>query len=63
MRPTCLFCHGRLPTNAVIEAFPVGKRVAYDPSSDRFWVVCTGCRRWNLAPLVEDERKSAIDWL
>jgi hypothetical protein len=56
---TCLYCHRQLGTNQVVEAFPVGGRLAFDPAKGRLWVVCQSCGRWNLAPL--DERWEAIE--
>ncbi|MEJ2679550.1 MAG: hypothetical protein P8174_10810 [Gemmatimonadota bacterium] len=53
MYSTCIFCHGRLGTNEVVETFPVGRRVAFDPGRGRLWVVGPHCRQWNLAPLEE----------
>ena len=59
MYSTCLFCNGHLGTNDVVEPFPVGRRLAFDATRGRLWVVCTHCRRWNLTPL--EERWEAID--
>jgi hypothetical protein len=59
MYSTCLFCNGPLGRNEAIEAFPVGRRLAYDPARGRLWVVCTHCERWNLTPL--EERWEAIE--
>jgi hypothetical protein len=59
MYSTCLFCHHHLGTNEAIEPFPVGRRLAYDATKGRLWVVCTKCARWNLTPL--EERWDAID--
>lgn len=59
MYSTCLFCNGPLGANDRIAAYPVGHRLAYDPSRGRLWVICTRCSRWNLSPL--DERWEAID--
>ena len=56
---SCLFCHSTLGENDVIERFPVGRRLAFDPHKGRLWVVCAHCRRWNLTPL--DERWEAIE--
>jgi hypothetical protein len=56
---TCLFCHGDLGANEVIEAFPVGRRLAFDAAKGRLWVVCRRCERWNLTPL--EERWEAIE--
>jgi hypothetical protein len=56
---TCLFCNARLGANEVIEHFPVGKRLAFDASRGRLWVVCVWCGRWNLSPL--EERWEAIE--
>ena len=30
MYTTCLYCHGNLGVNESVEAFPVGRRVAFD---------------------------------
>ncbi len=59
MWSTCLFCHSNLGSNESIEAFPVGRRLAFDQARGRLWVVCRACERWNLSPL--DERWDAID--
>ena len=59
MYSTCLFCHGKLGKNDVVEHFPAGARLAFDSARGRLWVVCPGCRRWNLSPL--DERWEAIE--
>src|SRR5438046_4099695 len=59
MYSTCLFCNHDLGTNEVIEHFPIGRRLAFDASKGRLWVVCRKCERWNLTPL--DERWEAIE--
>ncbi|MGH7505411.1 MAG: hypothetical protein ACRELX_07155 [Longimicrobiales bacterium] len=59
MYATCLFCHARLGSNGVLETFPVGRRLAFDGSRGRLWVVCGGCGRWNLSPL--EERWEALE--
>lgn len=59
MYSTCLFCHEDLKTNDVVEHFPVGRRLAFDASKGRLWVVCRKCERWNLTPL--EERWEAIE--
>jgi hypothetical protein len=56
---TCLFCNGALGKNEVIEHFPIGRRLAFDASRGRLWVVCRHCERWNLTPL--EERWEAIE--
>ena len=58
MFATCLHCAANLGSNEVIESFPVGRRLAFDPAHGRLWVVCRACERWNLSPL--DERWEAI---
>jgi hypothetical protein len=55
----CLFCSRALGRNEALEAFPVGRRLAYDAARGRLWAVCTGCGRWNLTPL--DARWEAIE--
>ncbi len=55
----CMFCSGTLGRNEVVETFPVGRRLAFDPGKGRLWVVCRRCERWNLTPL--EERWEAIE--
>jgi len=55
----CMFCQGQFGTNEVLEAFPIGRRIAFDSAKGRLWVVCRRCERWNLSPL--EERWEAID--
>src|SRR6267143_3726560 len=59
MYSTCLFCHTDLGANEAIEHFPVGRRLAFDASKGRLWVVCRNCERWNLTPI--EERWEAIE--
>ena len=59
MFATCIFCTRHLGTNEAIEAFPVGRRLAFDAARGRLWVVCPNCDRWNLTPL--EERWEAIE--
>lgn len=59
MYSTCLFCHSELGANEAIEHFPIGRRLAFDASKGRLWVVCRKCERWNLTPL--EERWEAIE--
>jgi hypothetical protein len=59
MYSTCLFCNAGLGANEEIEAFPVGRRLAFDGAKGRLWVVCRRCERWNLTPL--EERWEAIE--
>lgn len=56
---TCLFCGKSLGSNEVIEHFPVGRRLVFDPAKGRLWVVCLHCERWNLSPV--EERWEAIE--
>ena len=53
MFSTCLHCTARFGRNDRFEAFPVGRRLAFDPRRGRLWVVCPACARWNLSPLEE----------
>src|SRR5437870_1272925 len=59
MYSTCLFCNQDLGSNEVIEQFPIGRRLAFDASKGRLWVVCRKCERWNLSPL--EERWEALE--
>jgi hypothetical protein len=56
---TCLFCNADLGKNEIIEHFPIGRRLAFDASKGRLWVVCRRCERWNLTPI--EERWEAIE--
>ena len=59
MYTTCIHCQKSLGANAVIETFPVGRRLAFDAGKGRLWVVCRKCGRWNLTPL--EERWEAVE--
>jgi hypothetical protein len=59
MYSTCLFCNSELGRNEALEAFQVGRRLAFDANKGRLWVVCRKCERWNLTPL--EERWEAIE--
>ena len=54
-----MFCHKPLGANEVIETFPVGRRLAFDATRGRLWVICLKCERWNLSPL--EERWEAVE--
>jgi len=49
----CIFCSAPLGANEAIEAFPVGRQLAFDSWKGRLWAVCPRCARWNLAPIEE----------
>ncbi len=57
----CLTCLARFQPNEELEHFPTGERVAYDPSRGRLWAICTGCKRWTLAPI--EDRWEALEEL
>jgi hypothetical protein len=59
MYTTCLFCTRPFGRNEAIEAFPVGRRLAFDAARGRLWVVCGHCTRWCLVPI--EERWEAIE--
>ncbi|MEO6447206.1 MAG: hypothetical protein ABIZ91_09520 [Gemmatimonadaceae bacterium] len=59
MYGSCTFCYGALGSNPVLEAFPVSRRVAFDPAKGCIWAVCPRCARWNLAPI--EERWEAVE--
>ena len=54
-----MFCRKPLGANQVVETFPVGRRLAFDPGRGRLWVVCRKCERWNLTPI--EERWEAVE--
>lgn len=57
----CLTCHAPFGDNEVLEHFPHGRRVAYDPERGRLWAICGLCRSWTLAPF--EERWEALEEL
>ena len=57
----CFVCHAPFPRAGVVEHFPLGRRVAYDPERGRLWAVCDACGGWTLAPI--EERWEALDEL
>ncbi len=57
----CLVCNTPFDGNEVLEHFPRGTRVAYDPDRGRLWAICSNCRRWTLAPI--EERWEALEEL
>ena len=57
----CLVCNTPFPDNQILERFPTGDRVAFDPGRGRLWAVCKACRRWSLAPI--EERWEALEEL
>lgn len=59
MFSSCLICHAELGRNEVIEALPVGERLAFEPATGRVWVICLECGEWNLAPI--DQRWEAVE--
>jgi hypothetical protein len=59
MYRTCIFCSADLGANEAVEAFPVGRSVAFDAWKGRLWAICRRCGRWNLAPL--EERWEAVE--
>ena len=59
MFTACIHCNASLGRNEVIEAFPIGRRLAFDAARGRLWVVCRLCGRWNLTPM--EERWEAIE--
>lgn len=57
----CLVCRGAFSPNESLEHFPLGTRVAFDPSRGRLWAICKRCRQWSLAPM--EERWEALEEL
>lgn len=59
----CAFCDAPFRANDVVQSYPVGRRIAYDPAAGRLWAVCGSCSRWNMAALDDAERAEAIEEL
>ena len=55
----CIYCSADLGANEALEAFPVGRTLAFDAARGRLWAVCGKCARWNLSPI--EERWEAIE--
>lgn len=53
MYSRCPVCTVRLGRNEVLEALPIGSRLAFDVKRGRVWVLCSQCRSWSLAPVGE----------
>ncbi len=49
----CIYCSANLGANDAVEAFPIGRTLAFDAAKGRLWAVCGRCARWNLAPIEE----------
>ena len=49
----CIYCSADLGANDAVEAFPVGRTLAFDVAKGRLWAVCGKCARWNLSPVEE----------
>lgn len=45
----CLFCDAPFPFVRLLDGFPHGGRVAFDPARERLWAICDSCHRWTLA--------------
>ena len=59
MYSTCLFCNRRFGLNDEFEQIRFGRRLAFDSSKGRLWVICRTCERWNLVPI--DKRWEVIE--
>lgn len=57
----CLVCATPFEPNEELEHAPYGRRVAFDPTRGRLWVVCRTCRRWSLTPI--EDRWEALEEL
>jgi hypothetical protein len=46
----CLRCDKSLGTNSEIPHLRVGRKIAFDTTRGRLWVICSRCGQWNLTP-------------
>ncbi|MFL5607917.1 MAG: hypothetical protein ACJ8AD_15810 [Gemmatimonadaceae bacterium] len=53
MYATCLRCDHSLGTNIEVPHLKVGRKLAFDTTRGRLWVICPRCGQWNLTPLEE----------
>lgn len=51
MYATCLRCERAFDRNSELPHLPVGRRIAFDTSKGRLWVICRRCGQWNLVPI------------
>lgn len=58
MYERCLRCERAFGRNTELTHLPIGRRVAFDATTGRLWVICTRCDQWNLTPL--EERWEAV---
>ena len=61
MYTRCLVCTTPFEANEALEHLPLGRRLAFDPSRGRLWVVCRTCKRWSLTPI--EDRWEALEEL
>lgn len=59
MYSDCLRCNRSLGRNTELARLPVGRRIAFDSTKARLWVVCPSCEQWNLVPI--EERWEALE--
>ena len=59
MYSDCLRCNRSLGRNTELARLPVGRRIAFDSTKARLWVVCPSCDQWNLVPI--EERWEALE--
>lgn len=59
MFSTCIRCRSDLGSNHSISHLPIGRRVAYELTHGRLWVVCPRCGAWNLTPI--EDRWEALE--
>jgi hypothetical protein len=53
MYSECVFCESDLGRNDALASLPIGRRIAFDASLGRLWIICPRCARWNLTPIEE----------
>ena len=59
MFSTCVRCRHNLGQNHALNHLPVGRRIAYELTHGRVWVICPRCGAWNLTPI--DDRWEALE--
>ena len=59
MYKDCLRCDAALGRNSELTRLPIGRRIAFDATRARLWVVCPSCDQWNLVPI--EERWDALE--
>lgn len=60
-KTTCYYCSAGIGSTAAIHARHIEAHVAFSANSDRVWLVCSGCGRWNLQEASAELYSACVD--